>query len=110
MSKKFQKPDNARMPAEFVDCLEEAGPGSPQACDWPRERALRPDPQVDAVALVDRASLIDLSDLYCDADVCAPVIGGVVSYRPDGHHLTATFVETMAPRLGAELEEALGRG
>jgi hypothetical protein len=44
----------------------------------------------------DGATLIDLTDLYCDANTCPMVIGHVIAYR-DEHHITATFSTTMAP-------------
>jgi hypothetical protein len=49
--------------------------------------------------------MIDLFDAICPAERCPPVIGNVLIYR-QGSHLTATYVETLAPRLAAALSEA----
>ncbi|MDN4478093.1 acyltransferase family protein [Demequina sp. SYSU T00039] len=100
--------DNPRLPDEFVACLEQEGPAGADACGWPQDSALRVDPQGIAAMRDDRASLIDMSDVYCADGTCDAVIGSVVAYRPDGHHLTATFARTLAPRLADEIEAALG--
>jgi peptidoglycan/LPS O-acetylase OafA/YrhL len=52
---------------------------------------------------------VDLNDAICPTAQCAPVIGNVLVYR-QGSHLTATYVETLAPRLGAALAQAMGDG
>jgi peptidoglycan/LPS O-acetylase OafA/YrhL len=48
---------------------------------------------------------LDLVDSICPAVRCAPVIGHVLVYR-QAAHLTATYVATLAPRLGALLRAA----
>jgi peptidoglycan/LPS O-acetylase OafA/YrhL len=48
---------------------------------------------------------LDLVDSICPAARCVPVIGHVLVYR-QGAHLTATYVTTLAPRLGALLRAA----
>ena len=47
---------------------------------------------------------VDLADFLCSPDACAPVVGGVIVWR-DGHHITATYAETLA----GSLEQALKR-
>jgi peptidoglycan/LPS O-acetylase OafA/YrhL len=59
-----------------------------------------------AVSGRDNVAYIDLNDAVCPTPQCAPVIGNVLVYR-QGSHLTATYVETLAPRLGAALERAM---
>jgi hypothetical protein len=49
---------------------------------------------------------IDLSDYFCDGQVCPPVIGNVLVYR-HMNHITATYVRTLAPMLQSELQRAL---
>jgi hypothetical protein len=49
--------------------------------------------------------VIDMTDAICPTARCAPVIGNVLVYR-QGSHLTATYVESLAPRLGEELASA----
>jgi peptidoglycan/LPS O-acetylase OafA/YrhL len=50
-------------------------------------------------------TMIDLTDAICPTEQCAPVIGNVLVYR-QGSHITATYIETLAPRLGEALEAA----
>lgn len=48
------------------------------------------------------AHLIDQSDAICPGDPCAPVVGGVLVWRDDDH-LTRTYVQSLTPRLQAQL-------
>ena len=48
------------------------------------------------------ATLVDLSAATCPVDPCPPIIGNTVVYR-DHHHLTATFVISIAADLDAAL-------
>ena len=41
---------------------------------------------------------IDLTDFFCDARTCSPVIGGVRVYS-DHDHITAAYMNTLAPYL-----------
>jgi peptidoglycan/LPS O-acetylase OafA/YrhL len=63
--------------------------------------------QQQATGSRDDVAYIDLSDAICPTARCAPVIGNVLVYR-QGSHLTATYVESLAPRLGDALERAMG--
>jgi hypothetical protein len=70
------------------------------ACAQPVAAALRPDPAVAAAAQEGsvRFQSIDLTDFFCDAADCFPVVGGVLVYL-DRNHLTPLFVRTAAPYL-----------
>lgn len=48
-------------------------------------------------------SMIDLNNEICPTEKCAPVIGNVLVYR-QGTHITATYIETLAPALERELD------
>ena len=63
--------------------------------------------QERAVAQVDGAALVDLTDVVCPGERCAPVIGNALVWR-DGHHLTATYSLTTAPLVGRALDELIG--
>jgi hypothetical protein len=63
--------------------------------------------QDEAMAGLTKVSAVDLTDAICPADPCAAVIGGVLVYY-DAHHLTATYAASLAPRLGDEIQRALG--
>ena len=51
-------------------------------------------------------TVLDFTDKYCDATECFSVIGGANVYR-DQDHLTRTFVQTMAPAIGAAISAKL---
>ncbi|MER7455962.1 acyltransferase family protein [Micromonospora sp. NPDC126480] len=75
------------------------------ACARPRQRALAGGlPQERAAAALPDVHLVDLNDAICPAEQCAAVIDGVLVYR-DGHHLTATYARSLAPRLHASLRQ-----
>lgn len=46
--------------------------------------------------------VVDVSDILCEADHCAPMRDGIVVYRDD-NHLTARFSAAMSPALVARL-------
>ena len=49
-----------------------------------------------------RVSLVDLTDLLCGPETCEAVRDGMIVYR-DNSHLTATYVQSLAPRIAARL-------
>jgi hypothetical protein len=51
--------------------------------------------------------LFDFTEYYCQPTVCPIVIGNVLVYR-DGHHLTATYVKTIAPYLARAIVKVMG--
>ena len=75
------------------------------ACASPRSTALDPDPAATAARRVRSpdARVIDMTDLFCDARRCFPVIGGALAYK-DSNHLTRVFVESAGPLLGRRVE------
>lgn len=105
--------DNPNVGDRVGSCLARTGIGGGVECGAPREDALWPDPHAAAAQLADNAYAVNLHDLFCTSEVCPAIVGGVVVYRPDGHHLSATFVDTLAPMLGDAIadafEESTGR-
>ncbi|MFW2512941.1 acyltransferase family protein [Demequina sp. SO4-13] len=102
--------DNPRIGPEFVACLENAGPARAGECGVPRDVAVYPDLAQDAADRVPHATALDLTDHYCTADECPAVVGGIVAYRPDGHHVGATYARTLAPALHDQISAALQPG
>jgi hypothetical protein len=100
--------DNPQAGSGHADCVVKYRLAAAQACAVPRSDALgafnglRP-----AVTATAGARFVDLTDYYCTQVNCPAVIGNVVVYR-DRDHLTATYVRTLAPYLGAALAKALG--
>lgn len=99
--------DNPRLPEDVLTCIEQAGEGAAAQCSISRSRAfaLR-DGLQEAVQRASNAHVVDLSDLYCSAQRCSPIVGGALVYR-DGNHLTATYASTIAPYLGERIAAIL---
>lgn len=86
---------------EVIACVEEDPTTASARCAVPRERALSlEDGMAEAAALDPNATVIDLTELYCDTTSCSPVVAGALVYRDDRGHLTATYARTLAPYLG----------
>jgi hypothetical protein len=49
---------------------------------------------------------VDLGEYICPGGTCPAVIGNVLVYRR-GSHLTATYVESLTPRLDQALQRAM---
>jgi peptidoglycan/LPS O-acetylase OafA/YrhL len=79
------------------------------ACTYQRaagERINASYAQLMALARTPGVHWIDLNDAICPTAQCAPVIGNALVYR-QGSHITATYVETLTPRLEAALSAVL---
>lgn len=89
-------------------CVEKEGLSSPDGCAIPRSVAMAQyDGSKDAAKGLKGVHVVDLTDYLCIAILCPQIIGHVVVYRPDAH-LTATFVDTLAPYLDRKIVAALG--
>lgn len=91
-----------------IECLTKLPDVSSQleyaVCSTPRDEALLPDPAAGAAQeAADRASEVDLTELFCDDDACLSVIGNVLAYR-DSQHLTRAFAQSLVPYLRKEIE------
>ncbi|MGO2684514.1 MAG: acyltransferase family protein [Microbacterium sp.] len=67
------------------------------------------DPLRDAADGTAGVTLLDFTEVFCDADTCAPVVGGANVYR-DQDHLTVTFADSLAPQYTAALRAAMETG
>lgn len=104
--------DVPRPRPDVVECLTAPDVDLTAGCRTPRGDATRAfDAQRGAVDRLDRPDvvLIDLTDVYCDARECLPVIGGVTVYR-DADHLSDTFAGTLAPYVANALAPLLRAG
>lgn len=106
--------DNPEMePADgTTSCVVENYPHT-ERCAIPRSEAIPVDHQLPAAQAAARDGLpvdvVDLTDVYCTAQECPPVIGNVMVYR-DPHHITATYMQTIAPQLWDRLAELVAHG
>jgi peptidoglycan/LPS O-acetylase OafA/YrhL len=74
-------------------------------CAFKRDRDWNLEFDVRAAQRSPHASLIDITDEICPADLCRAVIGNALVYR-DKTHLTATFARTLSPWIGEGIKEA----
>ena len=50
--------------------------------------------------------MLDFSDYFCVDGTCPAVVGNVLVYR-DKHHISDTYMRTLAPIFGERIEAAL---
>jgi len=83
--------------------------GQSGECDTPRSQAMEiPDQQIAAARMVPAATVIDLTQYYCDEDQCPAIIGDVIVYR-DRNHTTTTYMRTLAPAIVDGIRQVLAR-
>ena len=82
----------------------------PLECASPRSEALLADPFVEAFEALERedATVLDLSDAFCDEELCYALIGGLPVHFDD-RHVSRSYSQTLAPRLWDQLEPLLAR-
>ena len=87
-------------PFNPADCLAKVGK---QSCEIKRSDLLSDrNSTLDFVAQFPLLKPLDMSDAICRPDVCRAAEGNVLIYR-DAHHLTPTYMRTMAPELGRQI-------
>lgn len=93
-------------PFEPADCL--ASGGDAVSCGMKRADVLAErNPTLDFVAQFPLLKPLDMSDSLCGTEVCRAVEGNVLIYH-DSHHLSATYVRTMAAELSRQMGAATG--
>ncbi|MCQ4121281.1 acyltransferase family protein [Rhodococcus tibetensis] len=92
------------VPYRAIDCLADGGDAD--TCGMPRDAVLAADnPAAAAAADFPDVHLIDLSDAVCDVTICRVVEGNILIYH-DSHHLSATYVRSLAPALDRQIGAA----
>ncbi|SDG79477.1 Peptidoglycan/LPS O-acetylase OafA/YrhL, contains acyltransferase and SGNH-hydrolase domains [Lentzea fradiae] len=73
---------------------------NPKACAMPRDKAHPPDPLTEVAKSTSnpRVSLIDLTNYFCDRELCYSVIGNVTVYF-DGDHINKEYSRTLTPMI-----------
>jgi peptidoglycan/LPS O-acetylase OafA/YrhL len=93
--------DSPRPGEDIPLCLSKST-ATEHGCDKPRQPiidiARRPDPLVIASAKLEGTHLIDMTDAICGKEFCPAQKNGQIVWR-DAHHLTASFVRSIAPQL-----------
>jgi peptidoglycan/LPS O-acetylase OafA/YrhL len=93
-------------PFEPADCLAKGGNAT--SCGIKRSDVLADhNPTLDFVEQFPMLKPLDLSDAICRADICRAVEGNVLIYH-DAHHLSATYMRTLAGELGQQIAAATG--
>lgn len=93
-------------PFNPADCLAKAGNST--SCGIKRSELLSDrNGTLDFVGQFPLLKPLDLSDAICRPDLCRAVEGNVLIYR-DPHHLTATYMRTLAPELGRQIAAITG--
>jgi hypothetical protein len=94
-------------PFDPADCLAKVG-GNSQKCAVKRADVLADRNQtLDFVAQFPLLKALDMSDAICRTDVCRPVEGNVLIYH-GAHHITPTYMRTMAHELGRQIAANTG--
>jgi peptidoglycan/LPS O-acetylase OafA/YrhL len=89
-----------------ADCL--ANGGDAISCGIKRSDVLSEHNQtLDFVAQFPLLKPLDMSDAVCRKDICRAVEGNVLLYR-DAHHISTTYMRTMAGELGRQIGAATG--
>ncbi|WP_028648250.1 acyltransferase family protein [Nocardiopsis sp. CNT312] len=87
--------DTPRFGFDVPGCL--AGAAPEECTSAPGESMAEVSP-LEGLDLPENVTVLDLTDRFCDTDVCRPVIGNVLVYW-DSSHIGATFMRTLAPEL-----------
>ncbi|MBH0008941.1 acyltransferase [Salinibacterium sp. SWN1162] len=99
--------DTPRFTSSVPECLDEHD-DNPLACARDRsEIFLDRAPYLDTPNIPESTVFIDLTDSFCTAESCDPIVGNILAYR-DEDHMTATYSRTLVGSLRAELEAQAG--
>ncbi|OBG14890.1 acetyltransferase [Mycolicibacterium celeriflavum] len=89
-----------------ADCLADGGDAI--SCGTKRSDVLsKRNPTLDFVERFPLLEPLDMSDAVCRKDICRAVEGNVLLYH-DAHHISKTYMRTMAPELGRQIAAATG--
>ena len=99
--------DHPRYDYDPSECAHQKGIDAPE-CMGRKADYYPPEPPYASIPdIPPTVSFVDFSDYFCADGVCPPVIGNVLVYLDD-NHVTATYLETLAPQMEQELSAALG--
>jgi peptidoglycan/LPS O-acetylase OafA/YrhL len=97
----------ARGLLDVPDCIS-ANPGRLSRCATLTKTSMGRAGDSDLLAARDlpRTRVVDLTAAICPGRYCPAIIGRVIVWR-DGHHLTATYARSLAPRLDKVLSQLM---
>ena len=76
-------------------------------CSTPRDEALAIGDTYESAADELGLPSIDLTDIFCGAEICPAVIGHSIVYRDTASHITATFSRSLKTALSESIGELL---
>jgi SGNH domain (fused to AT3 domains) len=95
---------------DVLECLAQTPAGGPAdpavACATPRAQALGTDIGGLAVKALHskRYAFVDMTQYFCDAAICPPIIGGALVPRDGLGHITPAFAASLGPFLLRRLQ------
>jgi SGNH domain (fused to AT3 domains) len=96
--------DSPKVRKDAFECIEK-NPSDLKKCSLPRRKLFN---EIDPTSRLDpkptNVSFIDLTDRFCDRELCSPVGGNVLVYR-DTHHITIEYSRTLATPLGERMKQ-----
>lgn len=97
--------DTPRFDWDVADCLVSNDYDS-HACGAARDELLAQDFEsvVSTDEVPDSVTVLDLTDYFCEEDYCEAVVGNIAVYR-DIHHVTVSYMDSLAPFLGDEIRK-----
>lgn len=106
--------DNQALKEDGISCISRFGIGSgergPKECWTLVEQRVKNGTFERSIANITSVArptvVLDFNSLICPADVCTPILNGMVVYR-DNWHLTDTFVRSIAEKFGSSLKSFL---
>ncbi len=98
--------DNPQMTPEMQACFDGAIRDA-SACSGEKAKMLFPDHSQAAAEALVGAHPLDLTDLYCDGEVCGTMRTGTYIYR-NADHITATYSVVISGEVYQRLERLLG--
>uniref|UniRef100_UPI001B877163 acyltransferase family protein n=1 Tax=Amycolatopsis palatopharyngis TaxID=187982 RepID=UPI001B877163 len=99
--------DNARHSFSLPDCAASKGPDSPE-CATPRAELFAQQAPYESIPdIPSNVSFLDFTDYYCLERTCPALIGNVLVHM-DSHHISSTYMRTLAPIAERKIDEALG--
>lgn len=100
--------DNPRLNFHPPTCISKKGAEHPD-CNPAREDLVPAVPAHEPLADVPGLELIDMTDRICAPDICPIIVGNVLVFM-DEHHVTRTYMGTLADEFGRRVIAALGWG
>jgi len=93
------------MRMDVLDCVEDNRQAISNCAVPRRQLFAENDPSSRLNPKPRNVRFIDLTDRFCDKEICLPVGGNVLAFR-DAHHITAEYSRSLARRLGLKMRQA----